>query len=125
MADPGGGSAGCSPRSGVTGLKLILAALLVAVNAFFVIAEYALVRSRRARLEVMREQNLRGATLALKQLERINDYISAVQIGVTMTSIGIGALATPTLAHALHDAFGGGLSHDLAVVLGVVIAYSI
>ncbi len=52
----------------MTGLKLILAALLVAVNAFFVIAEYALVRSRRARLEVMREQDMRGAALALRQL---------------------------------------------------------
>ncbi len=105
--------------------KLILAAFLVAVNAFFVIAEYALVRSRRARLEVMREQGLRGAALALSQHERINEYISAVQIGVTMTSIAIGALATPTLAHALQDAFGGGLSHDFAVVLAVVLAYAV
>jgi CBS domain containing-hemolysin-like protein len=109
----------------VTALKLTLAAILVAINAFFVIAEYALVRSRRARLEIMREQGMRGATLALGQLERINEYISAVQIGVTMTSIGIGALATPTLAHALESAFGGGLSHDVAVVVSVVIAYAI
>jgi CBS domain containing-hemolysin-like protein len=109
----------------VTGLKLILAAVLVAVNAFFVIAEYALVRSRHARLEMMREEGLRGAALALSQHERINDYISAVQIGVTMTSIAIGALATPTLAHALQDAFGGGLSHDVAVVLAVVLAYAV
>ena len=105
--------------------KLILAAFLVAINAFFVIAEYALVRSRRARLEVMREQGLRGAALALIQHERINEYISAVQIGVTMTSIAIGALATPALAHALQDAFGGGLSHDVAVVLAVVLAYAV
>ncbi len=42
-----------------------------------------------------------------------------------MTSIGIGALATPTLAHALQEAFGGGLSHDVAVVIAVVIAYAI
>jgi magnesium and cobalt exporter, CNNM family len=109
----------------VTGLKLILAALLVAVNAFFVIAEYALVRSRSARLEVMRDEGMRGAGLALTQLGRINEYISAVQIGVTMTSIGIGALATPTLAHAIEDAFGGGLSHGLAVAIAVVVAYAI
>jgi CBS domain containing-hemolysin-like protein len=109
----------------VTGLKLILAAVLVAVNAFFVIAEYALVRSRHARLEVMREEGLRGAALALGQHERINDYISAVQLGVTMTSIAIGALATPTLAHALQDAFGDGLSHDVAVALAVVLAYAV
>jgi CBS domain containing-hemolysin-like protein len=107
----------------VTGLKLILAALLVAVNAFFVIAEYALVRSRRARLELMRDEGLRGATLALDQLEHINDYISAVQIGVTMTSIGIGALGAPTLAHALEDAFGGGVPHGLSVAISVVVAF--
>jgi CBS domain containing-hemolysin-like protein len=109
----------------VTGLKLILAALLVAVNAFFVISEYALVRSRRARLEVMREQGMRGATLALDQLDRINEYISAVQIGVTMTSIAIGALGAPTIAHALEDAFGGGIPHGLSVAIAVVIAYVI
>jgi CBS domain containing-hemolysin-like protein len=109
----------------VTGLKLIIAAVLVAVNAFFVIAEYALVRARRARLEVMRDQDMRGAALALKQLESINDYISAVQIGVTMTSVGIGALATPTLADALREALGGGISHDVSVAIAVVVAYAI
>ncbi len=108
----------------MTGLKLTLAALLVAVNAFFVVAEYALVRSRRERLQLMSEEGARGAALALKQLENINQYISAVQIGVTMTSIAIGALGAPTLAHTLQDAFGG-LSHDAAVVLSVILAYAI
>jgi CBS domain containing-hemolysin-like protein len=109
----------------VTGLKLTLAALLVAVNAFFVIAEYALVRSRRARLELMQEEGVRGAALALSQLENINQYISAVQIGVTMTSIAIGALGAPTLADALQRAFGGALSHDARVAIAVVLAYVI
>ncbi len=72
---------------GVNGLKLILAVVLIAINAFFVVAEYALVRSRSARLELMREEGSRGAALALSQLDRINEYISAVQIGVTMTSL--------------------------------------
>ncbi len=107
----------------MTGLKLILAALLVAVNAFFVIAEYALVRSRRERLEGMREEGARGAALAISQLEDINQYISAVQIGVTMTSIAIGALGAPTLARALENAFGGSLSHGLSVAISVALAY--
>ena len=98
-------------------LELILAAVLVAVNAFFVIAEYALVRSRRARLEVMAEQGARGASLALAQLERINEYISAVQIGVTMTSIGIGALGEPALARLLKGALGNAPSHGVAVAI--------
>src|SRR5271169_3146942 len=93
-------------RSGVNGLKLILTAVLIAINAFFVIAEYALVRSRRARLEVLRDEGAKGATLALAQLGNINRYISAVQIGVTMTSIGIGALGEPALADLLNGVLG-------------------
>jgi CBS domain containing-hemolysin-like protein len=109
----------------VTALKLIVAAVLVAVNAFFVIAEYALVRSRRTRLELMRDEGARGARLALGQLEHINQYISAVQIGVTMTSIAIGALGAPTLAHAFEDLFGGGVPHGVAVAISVIVAYAV
>ena len=107
----------------MNGLKLIFAVALVAINAFFVAAEYALVRSRRARLEVMRDEGLRGATLALEQLDRINEYISAVQIGVTMTSIAIGALAAPALADILKGALGSTPSHDVAIVISVVVAF--
>jgi CBS domain containing-hemolysin-like protein len=107
----------------VNGLKLILTVVLIALNAFFVIAEYALVRSRRARLELMREEGLRGAALALRQLDAINEYISAVQIGVTMTSIGIGALGEPALAHVLKSALGSTLSHGFAVAISIVVGY--
>jgi magnesium and cobalt exporter, CNNM family len=107
----------------VTALALILTVVLIALNAFFVIAEYALVRSRRSRLEVEREAGNRGAALVLAQLDRINDYISAVQIGVTMTSIGIGAVGEPALAHLLRSALGGALSHGVAVVVSVIVAY--
>jgi CBS domain containing-hemolysin-like protein len=107
----------------VNALKLILTALLIAINAFFVIAEYALVRSRRSRLEVMREEKVKGAKLALDQLANINEYISAVQIGVTMTSIGIGALGEPALASLLKGALGGPLSHGVATAIAVVIAF--
>jgi CBS domain containing-hemolysin-like protein len=107
----------------VNGLKLIVAALLVAINAFFVIAEYALVRSRRARLEVMREEGIKGSALALKQLDDVNEYISAVQIGVTVTSIGVGALAQPALASILKGALGGALSNGVAVAISAAIAF--
>ena len=109
----------------MNGLKLTFAAVLIAVNAFFVIAEYALVRSRRARLELMREEGAKGAGLALEQLGNINEYISAVQIGVTMTSIGIGALGEPALASLLHDALGETLSHGVAVAVSAVVAFLI
>jgi CBS domain containing-hemolysin-like protein len=107
----------------VNGLKLIFAALLVAINAFFVIAEYALVRSRPARLEALAEEGARGARLALAQIGDIGAYISACQVGITMASIGIGALGEPAIAHLLEPVFGSPLGHGAAVAISVIIAY--
>jgi CBS domain containing-hemolysin-like protein len=107
----------------VKALFIILTALLVLVNAFFVVAEYSLVRSRRARLEGMAEQGLRGARLALTEMEQIGDYIAACQVGITMASIGIGALGEPAIAHLFEPVFGGAIGHSAAVVISVVIAY--
>jgi CBS domain containing-hemolysin-like protein len=109
----------------VNGLKLTLAAVLVAVNAFFVIAEYALIRARRARLELMREEGARGAGLALDQVRNVNNYISAVQIGVTMCSIGIGALGEPALASLLKGVFPDTVSHGVAVTISAVLAFAV
>jgi magnesium and cobalt exporter, CNNM family len=107
----------------MTALALVATALLIALNAFFVMAEYALVRSRRSRLETLREAGARGASLALRQLDEIGDYISTVQVGITMTSIGIGALGEPVLAGLLEPIFGGPLAHGVSVALSVTIAY--
>jgi CBS domain containing-hemolysin-like protein len=104
-------------------LFIILTALLVLVNAFFVIAEYALVRSSRARLEALVDEGARGARLALAQLDDIGDYIAACQVGITMASIGIGALGEPAIAHLLEHPLGSPLGHGAAVVISVVIAY--
>jgi CBS domain containing-hemolysin-like protein len=109
----------------VSAVKLILTAVLIAFNAFFVISEYALVRSRRARLETMRDEGLRGATLALAQQDRVTEYISACQIGVTMLSLAIGALGESTLSNLFKPVFGEVLSHGAAVVLSVAIGYGL
>jgi CBS domain containing-hemolysin-like protein len=102
---------------------ILLAVLLVFANAFFVIAEYALVRSSRARLEALADEGAWGARLALAQIDQIGDYISACQVGITMASIGIGALAQPAIAHLFEKAFGGAKGDAAAVAVAVVIAY--
>jgi CBS domain containing-hemolysin-like protein len=107
----------------VTALFIILTVVLVLVNAFFVIAEYSLVRSRKGRLEEMAEDGRRGARLALAEMADIGDYIAACQVGITMASIGIGALGEPAIAHAFEPVFGGAIGHGAAVVISVVIAY--
>jgi len=107
----------------VRALFIILAALLVLVNAFFVIAEYALVRSRRERLEALADDGARGARLALMEIDNIGDYLSTCQVGITMASIGIGALGEPAISHALEGAFGGATADAAAVAISVVISY--
>jgi CBS domain containing-hemolysin-like protein len=107
----------------VTALFIILTVVLVLVNAFFVIAEYSLVRSRRGRLQAMADEGKRGARLALRQIDEIGDYIAACQVGITMASIGIGALGEPALAHVFEPLLGGPLGHTAAVAVSVVISY--
>ena len=102
---------------------LILVAALIAANAFFVIAEYTLVRSRRPRLEAARDEGRRGAALALRQIDDINEYISTCQVGITMASIGIGALGEPIVSDLLRGPLGGPLSHGVAVAVSAAIAY--
>lgn len=107
----------------MNGLLLLCTLLLVGLNAFFVIAEYSLVRSSPAKLELAREEGLRGAGLALTQLEQINDYISTCQIGVTAASIGIGAIGTLALARLLEGLFPASVSHGASVAIAAVISY--
>ena len=109
----------------MTGFLLFAVVLLVLLNAFFVAGEYALVRSRRSKLEASREEGDKGAVLALTQIDDISEYISAAQVGITMTSIGIGAVGEPTVANLLEPVFGGPLSHGIAVVIAGTLAYLI
>ena len=106
----------------MTALLLVLLLVLVAVNGLFVAAEFALVRARRSRLESLAEEGARGAEPALEQLTRIDEYLSACQVGITMASIGIGFLGEPSLAKLLEPIFGG-LSHGVAVGISVAIAF--
>ena len=109
----------------MTPLLLFITAALIAFNAFFVMGEYALVRSRRTRLEAMKDEGDKRAPLVLQQIDEISDYISAAQVGITFTSIGIGAVGEPVLAHAFEHAFGSAISHGLAVFISVTVAYLI
>jgi CBS domain containing-hemolysin-like protein len=107
----------------MTVLDLFLVVLLVGANGFFVISEYSLVRSRRPRLEELADQGARGAALAVRELDSINDYISACQVGITMASIGIGAIGEPVVADLLEGWFGTTVSRSASVAISVVIAY--
>src|SRR5215203_2971243 len=104
-------------------LLLVLLALLIAINGFFVAAEFALLRTRRGKIEQAVEEGEAGAEAVVEQLDRIDESLSACQIGITMASIGIGFLGEPSLAKLLEPAFGG-LSHGAATALALAIAFT-
>jgi CBS domain containing-hemolysin-like protein len=107
----------------VNWLLLAAAAVLIVLNAFFVVSEYALVRARHSRLELAVEEGRRGAKLALRQIEHINEYISTCQVGNTMASIGIGALGEVALAHLLDGPLTNAVAHGVAIVVAAIVAY--
>jgi CBS domain containing-hemolysin-like protein len=106
----------------MTALLLAGMLALILVNAFFVAAEFALVRARRSRLEQVAEGD-RRARLALREIEDISEYLSACQLGVTFASVGIGFLGEPAIADLIHPWLGGALSHGLALAISLTIAY--
>jgi CBS domain containing-hemolysin-like protein len=106
-------------------LLLLGVAVLVAANGFFVAAEFALVRTRESRMEALRDEGVRGATLALKQIDRIDEYLSACQLGITMASLGIGFMGEPAIASLLEEPLGGVVSHGVAVAIAISFAYLI
>jgi CBS domain containing-hemolysin-like protein len=108
----------------VPALLLIALLALVLLNGIFVAAEFALVRSRRARLEALVHEGVSGAGRALAQLARIDEYLSACQIGITMASIGIGFLGEPAVAQLIEPAFGS-LSHGVALGISLAIAFAL
>jgi CBS domain containing-hemolysin-like protein len=104
-------------------LLVIVVPLMIALNGFFVAAEYALVRSRVDRLEQIEQEGRKKASLAINQIGRIDEYIAACQVGITLASIGIGAVGEPVLAHYLDRVFDNVIAHGAAVAIAAIVAY--
>ena len=86
-------------------LRLLAIVVLVLLNGFFVGAEFALVRSRRTRLEAMTRTGDWKSRLALRATSNIGRLLSASQLGVTLSSLGLGWVAEATLSHLLEGLF--------------------
>src|SRR5262245_36748758 len=108
----------------MTAVALVALLLLVVVNGVFVAAEFALVRSRRGKIEELAAGGNSNASRVLEQLDRIDEYLSACQVGITMASIGIGFLGEPAIADLIEPLFGG-LSHGVATALAFAIAFTL
>jgi CBS domain containing-hemolysin-like protein len=86
-------------------LRLFAVIILVAANAFFVAAEFALVAARRTRIEALVRRGDRKAKTVQKALQDLYRQLSAAQLGITVASILLGFVAEDTVAHLFHDWF--------------------
>ena len=85
----------------MTALLLVAVGVLVLLNGFFVAAEFALVRARKANLETQAQEGRRGAASAVGIMDDLSRYLSACQLGITLTSLGIGFLGEPAVAELI------------------------
>ena len=108
----------------MSALLLLAVLVLILLNGFFVASEFALVRTRRGRIEEMnQERPSKALQTALMELDDLSEYLSACQFGITLTSLGIGFLGEPAIAKLLEPALGDVVSHGAAVAIAVVFAY--
>lgn len=84
-----------------TAAALALATLLLAANAFFVAAEFALVKARSYRIDSLAAEGRVGAALTQRILRNIEAYLACCQLGITMASLGLGWVGEPTVAALL------------------------
>lgn len=109
----------------IVALKILAVLVLVAVNGFFVAAEFALVRIRETQLDALAAKGWRNARLAQHIVRNLNAYLSAAQLGITLASLGLGWIGEPVFMTLLEPVFGWlrvesvELQHVLAFVIGI------
>jgi putative hemolysin len=97
--------------------ELLAVAALILLNAFFVAAEYGLVTARRTRLRELEQQGSKRARAVLALVSRPPRFIAAMQLGVTATSLGIGALGEPVLARVFDNVVATVIAFTLAFLI--------
>jgi CBS domain containing-hemolysin-like protein len=108
-------------------LKFLVIAALVALNGFFVAAEFALVKVRRSQLDTLAAEGDPRAATARHVIENLNAYLSACQLGITLASLGLGWVGEPFLAQVLHPVFSrvGVESAAVTTSISFALAFSI
>lgn len=87
-------------------LYIAAALVLILLNAFFVLAEFAIVKVRTTRLRELSEAGDRRASIALDIVQRLDAYLSACQLGITVASLGLGWIGEPAFARLLEPVLG-------------------
>ena len=105
-------------------IKLIAVFFLIALTAFFVASEFAIVKVRSSRINQLIEDGHKNAVPAKRVISHLDEYLSACQLGITVTALGLGWLGEPTVEEMLHPLFDKfGLDPSVSSVLSFVIAF--
>jgi len=106
--------------------EIIAVLTLVIANAFFVAAEFAIVKVRSSQLKPLADKNNPGAKTALKLLSKMDAYLSACQVGITMASLGLGWVGEPVTAKLLEPVFlvlglqNPQTIHTISIIVGFI-----
>ncbi|WP_341927131.1 hemolysin family protein [Nocardioides psychrotolerans] len=105
---------------------LLVAVLLLGANAFFVGAEFAIISARRTQIEPRAQAGSRMAKTTLKAMEDVSLMMAGAQLGITICSLGLGAIGEPAVAHLLEPGFAAlgvpeAFLHPVAFVLALLI----
>ncbi|AMO61176.1 CBS domain-containing protein [Mycolicibacterium phlei] len=107
-------------------LGVLLTLLLLAINAFFVASEFALISARRDRLQALAEQGKKSAVTVIRAGERLSLMLAGAQLGITICSILLGRVGEPAVAHLLEKPFhvlgiSDAVLHSVSFVVALVI----
>ena len=106
-------------------LKIVIVFLLVLANGFFVASEFSLVGVRRSRIAALADAGNRQAQRLLGLVDNLNAYISATQLGITLSSLALGWIGEPAVAHLLEIPLGTILSDTALHTIAFTVAFSI
>ena len=107
-------------------LGLVMTAVLLLLNAFFVAAEFALVSARRAAVEPLAQAGSRRAAVTLRAMEQVSLMMAGAQLGITVCSLALGYLSEPAIAHLLEPVLEAvGLPEPLLHPVAFVVALSL
>lgn len=109
-----------------TTIYLIIFAILIALTAFFVATEFAIVKVRQSRIDQLVAEGKTGSQAAKQVTSHLDEYLSACQLGITVTALGIGMVGEPTFEFILHPMFESiGISTDYIHVFTIGAAFVI
>ena len=107
-------------------LNIVIFAILIVLTAFFVATEFAVIRVRSTRIDQLIAEGNKKAIAAKKVVSNLDEYLSACQLGITVTALGLGWIGEPTIARLLEPLFEKfQLGESVAHIVSFIIAFTV